>query len=426
MNSKKRTIIPTTCPFMIKLEKFYESTSAVILLLQHAPGGRLWNYVSNYLHSGGNQSNIGDILDDTHERQLRHGHNTDSINNKVICDSEGYRVKQSNTPSDVPRDTKSELKPQRGNFSNPPLSSDSTINKDDIVTTESDEKLNGSVVKFEENDVIEKTDSDVQKALPELDGGDKSNLLLMGQTPSQFQDLLKSASQRPAMEAFSVNSFESDSGGQVSRFESFAEIIESIEEVSETTSPLSSPKKGKLTNEFTDVFEENNYEGKVTDNVKVTGCHNHVTTGSNEMNASHHEGGSNSVEVINKTSPVPNCGPSTGHYDVQLTYSAHSIEDKSIYDYNRSPCTDTTDSSALHSDEDDECLIYSGDMDGNHADQSGDGNHIDDVMTDHGTTTSKLVFKQPSQERSLETGKKYRHRTASGTYIEAHKPVPIN
>ncbi|XP_054714301.1 ribosomal protein S6 kinase delta-1-like [Uloborus diversus] len=43
-------IIPQNVPFMVKLFKIYETSYAIFLILQHATGGRLWDYVSSFLH----------------------------------------------------------------------------------------------------------------------------------------------------------------------------------------------------------------------------------------------------------------------------------------------------------------------------------------------------------------------------------------
>lgn len=48
-SSEIKTIAPTHCPFMVQLHKFYETDSAIFLLLQYASGGRLWKYVSDFL-----------------------------------------------------------------------------------------------------------------------------------------------------------------------------------------------------------------------------------------------------------------------------------------------------------------------------------------------------------------------------------------
>ena len=48
--------MPTSCPYMVKLFKFYETSSTIYLLLQYASGGKLWDYVGAYLQYAQNQS----------------------------------------------------------------------------------------------------------------------------------------------------------------------------------------------------------------------------------------------------------------------------------------------------------------------------------------------------------------------------------
>lgn len=42
-------IVPQNIPFMVKLFHIYETSYAIFLILEHASGGRLWDYVSSYL-----------------------------------------------------------------------------------------------------------------------------------------------------------------------------------------------------------------------------------------------------------------------------------------------------------------------------------------------------------------------------------------
>ena len=55
-NRNKPNIMPTSCPYMVKLFKFYETSSTIYLLLQYASGGKLWDYVGAYLQYAQNQS----------------------------------------------------------------------------------------------------------------------------------------------------------------------------------------------------------------------------------------------------------------------------------------------------------------------------------------------------------------------------------
>ncbi|XP_050407265.2 ribosomal protein S6 kinase delta-1 [Patella vulgata] len=51
LESNKTCLLPTSCPYMCNLIKFFETENAVYLLLQYASGGKLWNYIGAYLHS---------------------------------------------------------------------------------------------------------------------------------------------------------------------------------------------------------------------------------------------------------------------------------------------------------------------------------------------------------------------------------------
>lgn len=42
-------IVPQNVPFMVKLYRIYETNYALFLILEHATGGRLWDYVSSFL-----------------------------------------------------------------------------------------------------------------------------------------------------------------------------------------------------------------------------------------------------------------------------------------------------------------------------------------------------------------------------------------
>lgn len=42
-------IVPQGIPFMVKLCHIYETSYAIFLILEHASGGKLWDYVSSYL-----------------------------------------------------------------------------------------------------------------------------------------------------------------------------------------------------------------------------------------------------------------------------------------------------------------------------------------------------------------------------------------
>ncbi|CAL8139492.1 unnamed protein product [Orchesella dallaii] len=47
---EKETVIPVCVPFMVKLYKWFETPDKIVLLLEHAGGGRLIDFVKNYQH----------------------------------------------------------------------------------------------------------------------------------------------------------------------------------------------------------------------------------------------------------------------------------------------------------------------------------------------------------------------------------------
>lgn len=44
----KQTIVPSNVPFMVKLIKWFDTETTIILLLQYAGGGKLEDFVSTY------------------------------------------------------------------------------------------------------------------------------------------------------------------------------------------------------------------------------------------------------------------------------------------------------------------------------------------------------------------------------------------
>lgn len=46
----RRSVVPTYVPYVVRLYRYYESDSAIYVLLQYATGGKLWSYVRAYLN----------------------------------------------------------------------------------------------------------------------------------------------------------------------------------------------------------------------------------------------------------------------------------------------------------------------------------------------------------------------------------------
>ncbi|GFO48697.1 ribosomal protein s6 kinase delta-1 [Plakobranchus ocellatus] len=69
---RSQSVLPTSCPHMVSLHRFFETDNCIFLLLQYASGGKLWTYIGDYLHNerGLNcQSNVGPDLNVTNENQ---------------------------------------------------------------------------------------------------------------------------------------------------------------------------------------------------------------------------------------------------------------------------------------------------------------------------------------------------------------------
>ncbi|CAG5123199.1 unnamed protein product, partial [Candidula unifasciata] len=56
-----QSILPTSCPYMVSLHRFFETEDSVFLLLQYASGGKLWTYIGDYLYGEKNvRANCGE------------------------------------------------------------------------------------------------------------------------------------------------------------------------------------------------------------------------------------------------------------------------------------------------------------------------------------------------------------------------------
>ncbi|XP_071961914.1 ribosomal protein S6 kinase delta-1-like [Antedon mediterranea] len=48
-SKKRKTCVPVKCRFMVQLCQYFETENAIYLVIEHASGGKLWDYVSGYL-----------------------------------------------------------------------------------------------------------------------------------------------------------------------------------------------------------------------------------------------------------------------------------------------------------------------------------------------------------------------------------------
>lgn len=221
---KYKTIFPTNCPYIVHLNKFFETDYAIYLLLQHATGGKLWNYIGSYLIGRHGSKHLGDVDDSQvcggnvyagvklHEddnaisdsKGLDVGEKTTSVL-KGLHSSENSNVKFSNSKSDrtvklVTSDDagSSQKKPDYSRFES--ISSEENFNESDMS-----EFRNNS---YEQRD-------------------------------STFQDLLKNNTTH--LENFSINSF--DSTDDHSRLNSFvSDPVSTILEENELSPSHSFPR----------------------------------------------------------------------------------------------------------------------------------------------------------------------------------------
>ncbi|CAG5123035.1 unnamed protein product [Candidula unifasciata] len=68
---RTQSILPTSCPYMVNLHKFYETDDSVFLLLQYASGGKLWTYIGDYLNSDRGLQANGDMDVNTMKANVR-------------------------------------------------------------------------------------------------------------------------------------------------------------------------------------------------------------------------------------------------------------------------------------------------------------------------------------------------------------------
>ncbi|BFZ07313.1 hypothetical protein BsWGS_10351 [Bradybaena similaris] len=68
---RTQSILPTSCPHMVNLHKFFETDDSVFLLLQYASGGKLWTYIGDYLNSDRGLQANGDMNMNTVRTNVR-------------------------------------------------------------------------------------------------------------------------------------------------------------------------------------------------------------------------------------------------------------------------------------------------------------------------------------------------------------------
>ena len=365
------TIVPTICPFMVRLYRYYETSNAIYLLLQHAPGSHLWNYISGYL----NQS--------VHTPQFDDRHSNTQPDAKVV--EEVTDVK-----SDV--DT---------NITEECVESYTKLFTEKIIAPSPEVGHGNCDVLAAQNNCKDGVNSKRRcRTRSDSLGSDGSTEFTMSgnahQTPQlrrmssgKFGELLK-GSDAP-VDQFSINSFDSDLTPGGARYSSTTDYIETVPELSESFSPAMSPSKHATASMDEDVFIDKNLDCQLTE-IRKTGngdCSrsDHELTGAN-TSPLHRHGEVSMDEIISR--------------GTENTFE--SDDEPSIYDR---PQSTTCDTDSLHKS--DTCR----DAQTESNEQNSDNVECSQSSTvksssDAYTTSTEVqknppMFRVPSQERSLET-----------------------
>ena len=360
-----QAIVPTICPFMVRLYRYYETSSAIYLLLQHATGGHLWSYVSGYL----NPAPQSPQFDDRHGNRRPFGEEATEVKTETNTENPGVtqecaesykelfaeNAEVGNRNSDVTMKTDGEK--VRTNLKCQCRKSSDSLGLDqspDIVTSGSTHHL-----------LLRRVSSGKS-------GGDGTG----------FGDLLKGSD--VSVEQFSINSFDSDVTPGGARYSNTPDYIETVPELSESVSPTMSPNRQHAApSADEEVFIDNGLDRHLNEIHK---------TGNGECFSSTPAGGAHKAEVV-----------SEGTENM-----VESDDEPSIYDRPQSENCDThsLDESKVHIDtrtekpDDVECS------------KSGDAEETSGARRSSTDTQEHAqVFRMASQERSLETTGPVRKRS---------------
>ncbi|XP_045172329.2 ribosomal protein S6 kinase delta-1-like [Mercenaria mercenaria] len=276
-NRKLKNILPTSCPYMVHLHRFYETSSTIYLLLQYASGGKLWDYVGAYLRyaqeharEGGPGGDDGypaqDFqnvytgfkihTDDNQRKSFTKDVSTNHLEKMGNGDSKnlGDKVTFSKETNDVVLG-----KPEQSTVKDLSIGDfqiDTDGNKKEIhdlvLDTEGDKNENNEV---EANDDTSERRTDYNRFTSfssEENADDEGEGVNFSPAPferqnsqgGQFQDLLQKNTNKATLENFSINSFDSTEG--FTRVDSNVsdqiEVIHEVNELSCDTEVFSSDK----------------------------------------------------------------------------------------------------------------------------------------------------------------------------------------
>ena len=395
---------------MVELLRFYETEASIYLLLQHASGGKLWNYIIGYLHQH-SDTQLDDVLDDVHERKLRK-----------------HKIKNDGSP-----------KPTVNEMSTEPKNCETA---DAIVTfiprvmessnLESEPK-NKTCNRQESNTEVDSLLDDNQSIDQLKQGTEVSRSLSMEGNTSfvktdddkdseAFCDVLKATD--ISVKAFSINSFESD-GGAASRMNSTTSdhFIESIPEAQCEGSSSHQPSDA-------DVFKltdtDQNQAGARNSHAQKDVCD--MDEGQNSKTCSIIEGAQTAVEAANRSvdekeeefEDLSAIEDGLKLPEVPIEDLTPSNEEVSIYDLHKQTESESEGSSPerpMHLLLDKNCPSDGTTCNPKTSTPTGKSRQS-------GSTTSSprdpertpIIYRLPSQERSLESEVRPRKRNLSSVF----------
>ena len=334
---------------MVSLYKFYETDSAIHFLLQHATGGKLWNYIGAYLHGRSEGKNkydndaaqFGNVYAGT---KLHEHDNSSHVSENNIADV----GKNAQTSSN--------------NVLIRYLNTDG--NEEVKIGSDSERKVTED---FDQSDCEAKKDYDRLESFSSAEEGSETNDFKPSSVEQKdfvFQELLQDSKSK--LEQFSINSSDSISSDCRTRVDSFVFDKSDVIHEENEGSPLEALGEA-LTAELDNVFANENVNKSGDDSEKIVQSARELlrsvertlsqTDAEVEKMLSSKENGSS----IGESSQI-NKGAGGKHLISETVMSGNSsatvIDDSdsnevSIYDINRSSSsTDTNDSDKCHKSND--------------------------------------------------------------------------
>ena len=363
---------------MVHLHKFFETSSTIYLLLQYASGGKLWNYVGAYLRYAQEQAREGGPGGED-------GYPTQDFQNvytgfKIHTDDNQRKSFSKDEPSGNLKETgkgdskkQSELgdkvtftKETNGIFLGKPEQNtvqelsvgdfqlDIQENSDDghevktcNETDENESQLTETSDNFSERRADYNRFTSFSSEENADDDGEGQNIShspfeRQNSQGGQFQDLLQKNRSKPALEDFSINSFDSTEG--FSRVDSnVSDQIEVIHEVNELScdTEVFTCDKGTLDINNSNIKEENSLTSSHTD--RACSSYNHSEKESIFSEEKSDDSGDVSEDIIKNSQELLRT--------VERTLSQIDTEVSDTVDQPCSPLTTTTSSITIDSPE---------------------------------------------------------------------------